>query len=327
MFCSLCKQEAVIYLPYAQRHLCPGHFGEMFEKRFRGTVRDFKMIKKGERVAVGLSGGKDSVTLLHLLHRLQKDLPFELLAITIDEGIAGYRSKTLEIAEQEAKRLGIEHRIFSYKKEIGLTLDEIMEKKKEQKIQYPSDTSSRSSSNSKIPCSYCGVMRRRLLNNAARELHADKLALGHNLDDMAQSVLMNIMRNEPMRLARLNEPLVENEKFVPRIRPLMRTPEKEVAVYALVHDLPIDFQECPYARHAFRAHIREQLNETEERYPGTKFKIVNSFLAMEDALKKGFDKKPTEIRMCTQCGEPAGVKQCMFCTMLSNIKPPPYTIE
>lgn len=304
MLCSHCTQDAIIYLPYAQRHLCPMHFNELFEKRFRSTIRDFNMIKKGDRVAVGLSGGKDSITLLQLLHRLQKDLPFELLAVTIDEGIAGYRSKTLEVAEKEAKRIGVEHRVFTYKKEVGLSLDEIMEKKKEQKI----------------PCSYCGVMRRRLLNNAARELHADKLALGHNLDDMAQSVLMNVLRNEPMRLARLNEPLVENEKFVPRIRPLMRTPEKEVAIYAMLNGLPIDFQECPYARHAFRAHVREQLNETEERYPGTKFKVVNSFLAIECALKKGFGNRPLEIKNCRTCNEPSGQETCIFCSMREDLE-------
>jgi len=301
MFCSHCKSEAIIYLPYAQRHLCQMHFCQLFEKRFRSTIRDFNMINKNDRIAVGLSGGKDSVTLLRLLHRLQKDLPFELVAITIDEGIAGYRSKTLEVAEQEAKNLGIEHKIFSYKKEVGLSLDEIMEKKQE-----------------KIPCSYCGVIRRRLLNQAAREIHADKLAVGHNLDDMAQSVMMNIMRNEPLRLARLNEPLIQDEKFVSRIRPLLRTPEKEVAIYAILNDFPIDFQECPYARHAFRAHVREQLNETEERYPGTKFKIVNSFLAIEDALKKGMSEKPLEMKMCGQCGEPSGQSKCMFCSMMEE---------
>ena len=278
----------------------------MFDKRLRATIREFAMIKRNERIAVGLSGGKDSCVLLHSLAKLREALPFEILAITIDEGIAGYRNKTLDFAKQECEKLGIEHHTFSYKKEVGLSLDEIMKKKGEEEI----------------PCSYCGVMRRRLLNTAARELNADKLALGHNLDDMAQTVLMNIMRNEPLRLARLNEPLVEDEKFVPRIRPLMRTPEKEVAVYALTNGIEIDFQECPYARHAFRAHIREQLNETEERYPGTKFKIVNSFFVMEKALRKGLTEagEKFEMKYCKNCKEPSANETCVFCGMVEELQ-------
>ncbi len=275
----------------------------MFEKRFRATIREFAMIKKNERIAVGLSGGKDSCVLLHSLAKLREALPFELIAITINEGIEGYRNKTLDFARQETEKLGIEHHIFSYKKEVGMTLDEIMKKKNEE-----------------IPCSYCGVIRRRLLNNAARELGADKLALGHNLDDIAQTVLMNIMRNEPQRLARLNEPLVEDEKFVPRIRPLMRAPEKEIAVYALTSGIDIDFQECPYARHAFRAHVREQLNETEERYPGTKFKIVNSFFAMEQALRDGLGDGKLEMKYCKNCKEPSANEICVFCGMLEGLQ-------
>ena len=253
----------MIFLPYAKAHLCKSHFNELFRKRFRSTIREFKMVKKNDRIAVALSGGKDSVVMMHLLKELQEDLPFELIAVTLDEGIKGYRSYTLEVAEREAKKLGIEHKVFSFKEKTNLTLDDIMERKKNIK--------------EKIPCSYCGVIRRTLINRAACEVEADKVAVGHNLDDIAQTVMMNLMRNEPLRLARLGDPLVEDDKLIPRIRPLLRSPEKEIAIYAITNDIEIHFQECPYARHALRAHIREQLNETEERYPGSKFKILNSF--------------------------------------------------
>ncbi len=273
----------------------------MFEKRFRATIREFGMIKKGDRIAVGVSGGKDSCVLLRLLAQFKKKLPFELVAITIDEGIAGYRNETLETAKRETQMLGIEHHVFSYKQEVGKSLDEIMARKKNH-----------------IPCSYCGVMRRRLLNNAARETRARKLAVGHNLDDTAQTVLMNIMRNEPQRLACLSEPLMEDDKFVPRIRPLMRSPEKEVAVYALIDGIDLDFKECPYARHAFRAHVREQLNETEERYPGTKFKVVNSFLSLQKALKDSTPNQSGSMNYCRVCNEPSGQELCKFCEMVKG---------
>jgi uncharacterized protein (TIGR00269 family) len=293
-----CGKNAVIFLHYAKKHLCEKHFLKMFDKRFRKTIREFKMLKKGDRVAVGISGGKDSCALLHSLTQLS--LPIELVAVTIDEGIKGYREKTLLNAKKECEKLDIEHVVFKFKKEAGLTMDEIVEK------------------DEGIPCSHCGVLRRYLLNKGAREVRATKLATGHNLDDVAQTVMMNIMRNEPSRLARFKDPFIKSSKFVPRIRPFMRTPEKEVAIYAMLKGIELDDKDCPYARFAFRGHVRKMLNETEERYPGTKFRIVNSFLEFEDALRsKYMDTKLTE---CESCGEISANKLCMFCKRVRMFK-------
>jgi uncharacterized protein (TIGR00269 family) len=214
-------------------------------------------------------------------------MPIELVAVTIDEGIEGYRQKTLSIAKTECEKLGIEHQVFSFEEGAGKSMDWIAKEKKE------------------IPCSYCGVLRRYLLNKAAKEVGANKLAVGHNLDDVAQTVLMNIMRNEPSRLARS-----DGSRFVKRIKPLMKTPEREIAVYAMLSEIELDNMDCPYAPLAFRGHIRKILNETEERYPGTKHKIVNSLFEMEDALKGRYSKVVTE---CASCGEPSSAEECMFC--------------
>lgn len=289
---NCCKNEPVVFVPYSKKHYCEKHFLLMFDKRFRKTVREFKMLKKGERVAVGLSGGKDSCALLHSLKNL--NLPIEIIAVTIDEGIEGYRNKTLETAKNECKKLGIEQKIYQFKKEKGQTLDEIMEKKGD------------------IPCSHCGVIRRYLLNKAARDIDADKLALGHNIDDIAQTVIMNIMRNEPSRLARFNTPLITSSKFVERIRPFTRTPEKEIAIYCLLKEIDIDRVDCPYARFAFRANVRSMLNSMEEKYPGTKHKILNSFLEIEDALVSKYSKN-AKIGYCKYCGEPTSKEICKFC--------------
>lgn len=258
------------------------------------------MIKKNDKIAVGLSGGKDSCVLLHCLADLKKDLPFELVAITIDEGIAGYRSKTLEIAKRECEKLGVEHFVFSYKKEAGKTMDEIVEKN-------PED----------IPCSHCGILRRYLLNRAAKEVGANKLAIGHNLDDTAQTVMMNIMKNEPARLARLNEPVVNDNRFVKRIKPLLYSPEKEVAIYAILKGIELERMDCPYAKWAFRGHVRKILNESEEKYPGTKYKIVNSLESIEKYLKP--IAKEIELVTCKNCGEPTSRETCMYCNTVKLI--------
>lgn len=290
-----CGAEPSVFLHYSQKHLCQAHFIRMFDKRFRRTVRENKMLRKGDRVAVGLSGGKDSVVLLHSLSEIAKSLPIELVAVTIDEGIAGYRDKTLRIARAECERLGVEHAVFSYKGDVGKTMDQIV-------AENPGD----------IPCGHCGVLRRYLLNRGAREVRANKLATGHNLDDLAQTVFMNLMKAEPSRLARFSDPLIKSDRFIPRIRPLMLSPEKEVAIYALLKEIELESMECPYARFAFRGHVRKMVNEAEEKYPGTKFKIVTSFLEIEGALRAKYAKS-AEIKACGSCGEPSSQDTCMFC--------------
>lgn len=297
-----CGKEPMIFLHYASKHLCEEHFIRMFEKRFRKTVGTHRMLRKGDRVAVGLSGGKDSTVLLHSLAALRKDLPFELAAITIDEGIRGYRARTLGIAKRECETLGIEQTVLRFDKEAGKSLDEEM-------AGCAKDAKGKPET---LPCTHCGVLRRRLLNSGAREAKATKLALGHNLDDMAQTVLMNIMRNEPSRLARLNEPVLRDARFVPRIRPLMLSPERENAIYAMVRGIEIEHVECPYARFAFRSHVRRMLNDTEVAYPGTKFKVVNALFSMEEGLRAQYG-KVAGLNECRSCGEPCSGTTCMYC--------------
>ncbi len=292
MASCFCGKDAVIFLQYSRRHLCEQHFIRMFDKRFRKTVREFRMLKKGEKVAVGLSGGKDSCALLHSLAQLE--MPLELIAVTIDEGIKGYREKTLKTAGKECRKLGVEHVVLSFKEAAGVTLDDIVKKDDED-----------------IPCSNCGVLRRYLLNKGAREAGADKLAIGHNLDDVAQTVMMNIMRNEPSRLARYMDPVINDGRFIRRIRPFLRTPEKEIAVYCMLKGIELDNMDCPYAGFAFRGHVRHMLNEAEQRYPGTKFRILNSLLGMEDALRAKY--ADSDVSMCSSCGDPCAKDTCMFC--------------
>jgi uncharacterized protein (TIGR00269 family) len=256
------------------------------------------MIKKNDRIAVGLSGGKDSTVLMHCLHELQKDLPFELIAITIDEGISNYREATLKIAKTETEKLGIELKVVSFKDKLNKTLDTILR-----------TDSSRS-------CTYCGVFRRGLLNRTAREAGVNKLAVGHNLDDLAQTFLMNVIRAEPSRIARYMDPENKDSSFIQRIRPLLRSPEKEIAIYAMAKGIDIDHRECPYADNAMRQTLRRQLNELEEKYPGSKFKILSSFLEMESKLKV----EGPGLKSCITCNEPTTSDKCKFCELIAHIK-------
>ncbi len=304
MKCSRCDGRAVAYLPYSKMNLCKKHFLLNFEKRFLRTVRDYKLVEKGGKIAVGVSGGKDSIALLHLMKMLNKKMPFELFAITVDEGIRDYRNILVDVAQEECKKLGVRQVVLSFEKDLGISMDEIMKTKRVEEA-----------------CSYCGVMRRNLLNKAAREEKADKIAIGHNLDDVGQTVFMNFMRNEPLRLARFGVAggIVEDEDFVQRIKPLLRSPEKESAIYCILKGIPIQNRGCPYAKGALRSHVRGMLNEAEQKYPGTKYKILNSFLEFKKMIGEDAAKRALTLEKCVKCGEPSSSNECMCCKMLGEL--------
>ena len=296
-----CNEKPVISL-YSGEKLCKSHFIEYFENKVFKTIRQFDLLNKEENIGVALSGGKDSLTVLSILNRLSKENPkIKISAIAIDEGIAGYRDKTLITAKEFCDKNKIEFHIFSYKEEFGLTLDEMLK-----------------TLNVK-PCTICGIFRRYLLNKKSRELKLTKLVTGHNLDDECQSILMNQMRNDLRASARLGPKvgLIQNNKFVQRIKPLYLCTEKEVTTYAFINGLLDNFNECPNAIHSFRAQVRDTLNDLENKFSGTKYSVVNSFLQILPYLKEKF--RDGEIKICSNCGEPAANEICNACIYLGKL--------
>jgi uncharacterized protein (TIGR00269 family) len=295
--CRYCNNEAAIHLAYADTLLCDKHFCSLIEKRFSSSLRE-QGLKPKQKVMVALSGGKDSTTLLYLLKKITSKIPLNLVAVTIDEGIQGYRPKSLEKAQIMCKKLGVEHHIYHFSTEVGKSLDEIMENKDEEPA-----------------CGYCGVFRRYLLNKAAKDLKCDVVAVGHNLDDTAQTVIMNLLRNEPLRITRFFKPLVEPDEFVKRIKPLMYIPEKEIALYAMIKNLEFDDGECPYARRSLRYYVRDMINRLEDKKPGSKFQIVKSIMT----LLNNSEHNIKEMKRCKQCSMPTNSDICMFCQLKSMI--------
>jgi uncharacterized protein (TIGR00269 family) len=295
-----CGAAPIYFAPHLGRHFCKKHFLEYFEKKARKEIREKKLIRKNEKIALGLSGGKDSFSMLHFLSSLKKSLPFHLTAITIDEGIKGYREHTISRAKKEAKKLKVPHKTYSFKKELGTDLDSLAKE-------------------GKANCSACAVLRRRLLNAKAREMGASKLIIAHNLDDTAQTVLLNAIRNEPLRFARLEEPLISTERFVRRIKPFAALSEKETAAYATLkgYDFGKGARTCPYVQNAIRKFLRHQLNLLEESYPGSKLRLLSSGSFLQSAIREKFKGRDLEINSCEVCGEPCAGKICKACRLLA----------
>jgi len=300
---NCCNEKPVIALPSSEK-LCKYHFTDYFESKVFKTIRQFDLIGKKENIGVALSGGKDSLSILHILNKLSQQNPkIKINAIAIDEGIKGYRNKTLGTAKKFCDENKIFLSIFSYKEEFGLTLDEML------KILDVK------------PCTICGIFRRYLLNKSSRELKLTKLATGHNLDDECQSILMNQLKNNIQASARLGPKvgLIHDNKFVQRVKPLYLCTEKEVTTYAFLNRLLDEFAECPNAAQSFRAQVRDMLNGMEQKFPGTKYSIVNSFLQILPLLKQQF--KDGVIKICTKCSEPSSNEICNACVYLEKLSP------
>ncbi|MFA7197967.1 MAG: tRNA 2-thiocytidine biosynthesis TtcA family protein [Methanoculleus sp.] len=264
MKCSKCRRDAIIHQRYSGLHLCEQHFNRDFEAKAKRAIREHRWIVSGDTVAVALSGGKGSSAVLYFLHRLLRDRrDVELMAITVDEGIAGYRdpARTRAIAES----IGVPLVTATFGDEYGVTLDEIMDRK-----------------GTGLSCSCCVTLRRALLNRLARGEGATKIACGFSLDDEARSVLENALRGDPELFAR---PGGEGgEEKIPRIKPLIYIPEREVALYASLHAPGFDLAGCPYTGDPLREDVREILDDYTSRHPATKYSLVNLGEALREAL-------------------------------------------
>ena len=268
-------------------------FNEKIFSRINNLINDYKLIKEGELIAVALSGGKDSVLTLHALKNYQQHLDFDLVAISVDEGIEGYRQHGIDAAVQNANDLDVELVQKSFKEDEGFALDDIY-------------------ADFKSACIPCGVFRRNILNKTAYELGAVKIATGHNLDDEIQSFLMSFARGDTIKFSKFGPELdVIHPKLVPRIKPLWNTPEKEVGMWAVLNNINIHLDECPYSHLSLRAKIKEFLNVSEDKYPGVKTNVMNSFKEMLD-FENDFD---AHLNECEVCGEPTSSNVCKACEL------------
>jgi uncharacterized protein (TIGR00269 family) len=299
--CYKCKKTAITFIRYNGTHLCRDHFIEYFERRIKKDIKKQGKTESNSKIAVALSGGKDSNVALYVIHDIFSKRPnIDILAVTVDEGIKDYRDKSIVFASQNCKKLGIEHHIVSFKDYIGITMDIIAGKNIELG-----------------ECSYCGVFRRLCLNQKAKELGINKLITGHNLDDMTQSILMNFVNSDMKKLARLGPHNKIQPGLVPRMLPLRSIPEKENALYAILKNIEFHNAECPYSTRALRSNFRDIVNNLEYQNPGTRHSILNSYDSIKELLLKRYP--PTFLNKCLRCGEPTSQELCKVCMLKDQI--------
>ncbi len=299
--CDHCSDEAVTFVRYNGAHLCARHFMRYVERRVKREIRKQIDVRPGDRVAVAVSGGKDSMVALRLVSSVFGPRNgVEVHAITIDEGIEGYRPPSVDIVRRFCESNGIHFHLRSFS-ELGVTMDAV------------APLSGESS-----PCTYCGVFRRRLMNDEARRIGATFLATGHNLDDMSQSVLMNFVRGDVERLARMGPHETVRPGLIPRFMPLRMIPEKECLLYAILSGTEFWDGTCPYWREALRNQYRDLVDSLEDRSPGARFSIMSSMDALRPMLHREFE--GADLHPCPVCGEPTVGPRCKSCDLLDSLR-------
>lgn len=291
--------------------LCKDCFCTKFEDEVYQTIKRFNLIEKDDVIGIGVSGGKDSSCLMHVLHALNQryNMGFKIKLICIDEGIYGYRDKALDAVQANAKKYDLPLLILSFEELFeGWSLDDVFK-----------------ATQTKETCSYCGVFRRRSLDIGASKAGVTKVAVGHNANDVAETVLLNMIRGDMGRFERsvdiLTAGIFNSDPMLnvsPRIKPFAFSSQKDIVLYVHFKGLVYYAVECPYAVQAFRRFSREYLVEKEKVDPGIMRRIIEGAIAFQN--DPGKEKLDLNLKRCLKCNAPSSQDMCTVCNLLNRLR-------
>jgi len=277
-------------------------FSNSIVRKTAKTISKFNMIRNDELVAVAVSGGKDSLALLKIMQEMSASHNFRIVAITIDEGIPGYRNEALEIVEKFCNELNVEHKVYSYKDLFELTLDQALDLRGNEK------TSSSS-------CTICGTLRRRAIDHAAKDTGANVVATGHNLDDALQTFVINMLSGDTNKIGWMDPDTSANT--LRKIKPFCEIYEEEIVFYAFTNNIPFQSEPCPHMSEGIRTEIREFLNSLEKQHSGIKNNLCQSVIRLSKIVKESDYKQKT---ICERCGKECTGSVCSVCSMILKLK-------
>ena len=273
--CGMCGGPAAYSRKYSGQTLCVPCFKNSIEKKVAKTISKYDMIQNNETVAVAVSGGKDSLALLQIIHGMSQRHNFEISVITVDEGIPGYRDEALGLVSGVCDTMGLPHRVYSYSDLFDVTLDAALKMRSQPAGSKAPNLSS---------CSICGTLRRRAIDIAARDVGADVVATGHNLDDMLQTFMINMLSGDTDKIAWMSPGGRTGDTGKGhgprRIKPFCEIYESEIVYYAFASSLPFQQEPCPHMNEGIRTEIREFLNSLESERSGIKNSMYASVARM-----------------------------------------------
>lgn len=230
------------------------------------------------------------------------DYGLQLYLLSIDEGITGYRDDSLETVKANQEEYALPLTILSYKDLYGWTMDQIV-----------------SNVGRKNNCTFCGVFRRQALDRGAASLGCNMIVTGHNADDVAETVLMNLLRGDVARLERsiaiVTGASSSEEHLIPRCKPFKYTYEKEIVMYAYFKKLHYFSTECTYSPNSYRGFARSFLKDLEAVRSTAILDIIHS--AEQLTARNGVRLPPQ--RSCTRCGYISSQEVCKACLLLEGL--------
>ncbi|MGB7537857.1 MAG: ATP-binding protein [Anaerolineales bacterium] len=314
MKCRTCGVPAAINMRQHKLALCRAHFLDWIPEQTERAIDHYKMLARGEKLLVAVSGGKDSLTLWDVLHRLGYAADGIYIDLGIDEGI-GYSAKSRALCESFAAARGLRLQVVSVPGEYGSSIP---------------DVAKQSVRGRRKPCSVCGLVKRHIMNRVCREQEYAALATGHNLDDEAAVLLHNAMTWSGGYLVRQAPVLAATRPGLARkIKPFCRIYERETAAYALMQKIEYIYEECPYAVGSSTLYYKDVLNRMEEDRPGAKLQFYLAFLQAKDqGLFAPGASGEDDLHECPQCGQPTSAPgKCAFCRLWDNPSLPPPLVR
>ncbi|NPA23963.1 MAG: adenine nucleotide alpha hydrolase family protein [Crenarchaeota archaeon] len=293
--CTFCNEEAIYIVKHRKLRLCREHFIDYVKTEVENTIYRFEMLKNVKKLLIAVSGGKDSVTMLHILHQICRELGTEILGLTIDTEIGEFSRKQVETSVQVFKSLGIPYRVERFS-DYGIDL---LRPDLEKITRRP-------------PCSVCGIAKRYIMNRVALEENCQAIATGHNMIDIAQYAIANILTGSLEYLTKLLPKVEEGPRMARRLRPLYFIDEKETKLYVETVKLPYVADRCPLSdsRETMQDTVRALVRELEDRHPGSIRSFVDKLVRrIIPSLKVPEERYGT----CKICGMPSKGEVCSFC--------------
>lgn len=293
MKCRVCGQPASISLRAYNTALCADDFTFFLEKRVSDTIKKYHLIDAGDVPVVAVSGGKDSLSVWHILNRLG----FGADGIYVDLGIGEYSQQSLEKIQKTAEALKRRVFVFHIRKIFERSIDEIARTIR------------------RVPCSACGMIKRYVMNKVCMDHGFNVLITGHNLDDEAAALMGNLLYWKEEYLWK-KSPLLEGREghLSRKIKPLFLCSEREMAAYALISKIDYIYEECPFSTDAKSLTYKSILNKLEEESPGTKLQFIKGYLKMV----KSDEEKARDMSYCSSCGYPCYGDKCNMCRLLDR---------
>jgi uncharacterized protein (TIGR00269 family) len=306
MKCKKCGAKASVNMRQHKLALCKEHYLEWIPEQTERFIKKYRMFRREEKILVAVSGGKDSLSLWDILHRLGYQADGLYIGLGIDAGI-GYSAESHRLAAKFASENGLRLHVVDVAQEYGHTIPML------------ADMSHRGQDK---PCSVCGLAKRHIMNRIARDLGYDVLATGHNLDDEAAVLFANTLQWSGSYLMRQSPVLPATPGLARKVKPLCRFYEREMAAYALLRGIEYIYEECPFAVGSTSIYYKELLNRLETDKPGSKLNFYLRFLeARETGLFAAPVESVTRLHPCPNCGQPTTTDDfCSFCRMIEKAK-------